>query len=171
MAEAIKSHETRLNNFIDRCRENETVPSKNKFELRVPTVVFVEHVLSADGVRPDPTKMKAIVDMPSPTDASSIRRFLGVINYLAKFLPDLTSIVRPIQNLVSQDVLVWNWRSEHDDAMRRVKAIVSIQPVPAHFDESKQLIVESNASKDGLSAALLQSGCPHSVHQPSADTE
>ena len=71
-------------------------------------MVFMGHVPGADGIRPDPTKVKAIVEMPNPTDVSSTRPFLGVINYLAKFVPNLTSIVRPIQALTSQDV-VWNW--------------------------------------------------------------
>ena len=159
MAEAMKSHETRLNAFLQRCQRKGIVLNANKFELRVPSVVFMGHVLGTDGIRPDPAKVKAIVDMPNPVDVSATRRFLGIINYLAKFVPNLTSIVRPIQALISQDV-IWTWGKEQDDAMKRVKAIISSEPVLAHFDETKQLVVQCDASQNGLGAALLQEGRP-----------
>ena len=159
MAEAMESHEKRLNKFLVRCREKEIVLNDAKFELRVPSIIFMGHVIGTDGVRPDLRKVKAIVDMPNPTDVSSIRRFLGIKNYRAKFVPNLMSIVRPIQALIAQDT-VWNWGAEHDGAMKRVKAIISSSPVLTHFDEMKQLVVQCDASKDGLGAALMQEGRP-----------
>ena len=78
------------------------------------------------------------------------RRFLDANNYLAKSVQiNMTSIVRSIHNLVSQYV-VWNWGSEQDDAMRCLIAFIPTQHVIAYFDEIKQLVVQSDASKDSL---------------------
>ena len=82
-----------------------------KFELREPHLTFMSHVIGADGIRPDPEKIEAVLNMPDSTDVSNTRRFLGVINYVAKFVPHVTTVIRPIQTLVSKDIL-WHWGPE-----------------------------------------------------------
>ena len=53
------------------------------------------HLLTADGVFTDPNKVRPIYDMPTPTDVKSLKRFLGIVTYLAKFLPNLSSVCEP----------------------------------------------------------------------------
>ena len=117
------------------------------------------HIIGGDGIRPSPERVRAVVEMPNPTDVGSTRRFLGVVNHLAKFVPHLTTVVRPIQQLVSQDV-VWSWGPEEEAAAQQVKNLISTAPVLAHFDPGKPLIAQCAASKSGLGAALMQEGHP-----------
>ena len=53
------------------------------------------HLLTSDGLKPDPVKVSAILDMPEPTDVAAVRRFIGTVNYLAKYLPRLSTVAKP----------------------------------------------------------------------------
>ncbi len=130
-----------------------------KFELRKPEIKIVGFVLGVQGVRPDRDKVKAIMEMPAPTDVGSAQQFLGIINFLAKFVPHMTTIVKPIQALTAKDV-TWNWGPEHDKAMETVKPLISAAPVLAHFDDKKPVVVQCDASQHGLGAVLLQDDRP-----------
>ena len=77
--------------------------------LRKTNLEFMSHVIGADGVRPNADMVKAVVDS-----------FLGVVNYMTKFVPHLTTVVRPIKQLVCYDI-VWNRGPGHEEAMRKVK--------------------------------------------------
>ena len=59
-------------------------------KLRQKEVPFIGHVASKEGLKPDPTKVSAILEMPAPTDRAGVVRFKGFVQYLAKFLPRLT---------------------------------------------------------------------------------
>ena len=83
-------HDRNVRAFLDRCRERNLKLNKNKARLKQHEVPFIGHILTPQGLKPDPCKVKAIVDMPDPTDAQSVCRFLGMVNYLAKFLPRLS---------------------------------------------------------------------------------
>ena len=61
------------------------------------------HILTPQGLKPDPCKVKTTVDMPDPTDAQSLRRFLGMVNYLAKFLPRLSEETEILRKLTEKD--------------------------------------------------------------------
>ena len=54
------------------------------------------HVISEKGLKPDPEKLKAVLEMPTPTDVASVRRFIGFTNYLSKFLPGLSDVCKPL---------------------------------------------------------------------------
>ena len=58
-------------------------------------ITYLRHILSGDGIRADPKKISAIRDMPAPCD-KEVQRFLGMITYLGKFLPNLAAETAPI---------------------------------------------------------------------------
>ena len=87
--EAVKDHDQNLTAFLQRCRELNLTLNLQKIKLRLSHVPFMGHLLTADGVVTDPNKVHAIRDMPVPTDVKSLKRFLGMVTYLAKFLPNL----------------------------------------------------------------------------------
>ena len=69
----------------------------DKCEFRLSKLKFFGHELSSDGVSPSEEKIATIRDARSPKDASEVRSFMGLVQYSAKFMPDLASIARPIQ--------------------------------------------------------------------------
>ena len=97
--------------------------------------------------------------MPNPTDVEAVRRLQGMITYLAKFLPRLSTIMEPIRRLTRQDCN-WEWGEEQETAMSQLKRLVTTAPLLAYYDPAKKLTIQCDASSTGLGAALMQEGKP-----------
>ena len=96
----------------------------DKFKLRQEEVRFIGHVATSDGLGIDPTKVKAIVDMPNPTDVPGVQRLLGLAQYLAKFLPHLSDITKPLRDLTRNDT-EWVCESSQQNALDTLKKTVA----------------------------------------------
>jgi hypothetical protein len=155
----LEEHDNNLREFLMRCQHVGIKLNEKKLELRKSQIAFMGHVVSSQGLQADPDKVKAIVDMPEPTDASALRRFIGTINYLGKFLPNLSETMMPLGNLLKSDV-PWNWAEPQREAFAKAKQLITSTPVLAFYDQHKPLTLENDASQYGLGAALYQEGKP-----------
>ena len=99
--------------ILDRCEKINLTLNQEKCQLSVPRVSYIGHILSADGVQPHPEKVKAIREMPPPTDKKGIERLLGTINHLAKFTPNMSTVTHPIRKLLKSDVM-FCWRKSQE---------------------------------------------------------
>ena len=122
-------------------------------------MTFLGHVITQDGLQPDPAKIEAIKEMPSPTDVTGVQRLNGFVNYLAKFPPGLSDVMEPIRQLTRKNV-PWNWSNTQERALEKMKILVSEAPVLCFYDHAKEITVQCDASQTGLGAALLQEGQP-----------
>ena len=84
--EAIQDHNRKLENLMTRARSVNLKLNKENCRFLLDTIPYIGHIITKDRIKADPNKLKAIVDMKSPTDSDGVRRFLGHINYLAKFI-------------------------------------------------------------------------------------
>ena len=100
--EAVKDHDQNLTAFIQRCRELNLTLDFQKIKLRLSQVPS---------------------DMPTPTDVKSLKRFLGMVTYLAKFLPHLSSVCEPLRRLEPKDA-EWCRLPVHDEAVQSIKNLV-----------------------------------------------
>ena len=71
---------------------------------------YLGHVISAEGLHQSPKKVTAITEMPKPQDVTQLCAFLGMVQYYAKFLPDLATHLAPLHWLLQKDVK-WSWGS------------------------------------------------------------
>ena len=89
---AVEDHDKNLIALLKRCREKNIKLNSKKLPLRKQEVPYIRQFLTPDGFKPDPNKVKAIIEMPNPTEKQSLQRLLGMITYLAKFLPNLSDV-------------------------------------------------------------------------------
>ena len=69
--------------------------NREKYQFGKSTLSFLGHIISADGVSPDPNKVKAIASMKTPTTTTELRCFLGMVNQLGKFTPEIAELSKP----------------------------------------------------------------------------
>ena len=92
--------------------------NKNKCQFHKNTIVFLGHIISSEGIRVDPSKTYAITKMSIPQ--SLTERFLGMVNYLGKFIPNLAEVTAPFQVLLKKDI-VFNLQKSQLDAIEKLK--------------------------------------------------
>ena len=86
-------------------RESGLKLNKTKCQIRNQSIVFLGHIISSDGIKTDPSKTEAITKMPSPRSVNDLQKFLGMINYLGKFIPNLAEHATSLCNLLKKDVV------------------------------------------------------------------
>lgn len=158
-AEAMVDHDKKLLALMDKCSEIKLRLSLKKLQFKVKEVKFHGHILSAEGLHPDPEKVRAVQEMPHPTDAKAVQRFIGFVTYLAKFLPRLSEVCEPMRRLLDKDVM-FHWLPKHDAAVQEIKRLVTAAPVLRYYEVTKLVTIQSDASQKGLGCCLLQDGQP-----------
>ena len=97
--EAERNHDENLKGLLDRAQEVNLKLNSKKMNLRRTEVKFMGHLISRDGLKPDPEKIAVVQHMPKPTGKQEMLSLLGFINYLAKFLPKLAEVAQPLRDL------------------------------------------------------------------------
>ena len=87
--------------MLKRARQENPKLNKSKVKLRKTEVKFMGHVISKEGLKPDPDKVTAIKNMPKPTSNSKVQTLLGFVNYLSKLLPKLSHVSAPLREFTT----------------------------------------------------------------------
>ena len=121
-------HDARLRAVLQRSRDSNLRLKKSKCHIQQSEVTFHGHVFSQDGLKTDQEKVRAIVEMPRPTDKVGVRRLLGMVNYVSKFIPNLSHLTTPLRTLLHQDVL-WHWEKQQETSFKAIKESLTLAPV------------------------------------------
>lgn len=154
-----KEHEIRMKKFIERCEKEGVKLNKEKMEQKVSSVTFMGHTITENGLEVDKEKVKAIENFPVPTNVSELRSFLGMMNFISKFIQNCADLAHPLHNLLRKNV-PWNWSSAQDKAFQTIKEKISNSARLSYYDPTKELILENDASEYGLGSTMLQQEKP-----------
>ena len=148
---AFKDLERNLIALLERCRE------KN-FDYNPKP--YIGPVLTPDFLKPYSREVKAILAMPTPSDKEVPLRLLGMITYIAKFVPNLSDVTEPLRLLSDKDVQ-WQWNETHEKSLKHVKQLITMERVLKYFEPSKEVTLQLDTSVSGLGAVTLQSRQEH----------
>jgi hypothetical protein len=156
---AHKDHDAKLAKLLERCTEQHIKLNKDKSVFRSTEISFLGHLVTDNGLKPDPNKVKAVLKMTTPTDVPGIQHLVGFVNYLSRFLPSLSDALEPLRQLTKPDV-PWHWSFAQEAAFETVKKMVTEAPILAYYNPEQDLTIRCDASGKGLGAVLLQQGRP-----------
>ena len=154
-----EQHDQRLRQVLDRCRKVNLKLNLSKCEFKKTELQYLGHVISRNTIRPDRSKTDAIYDMPEPQNKGDVRRILGMVTYLAKFCPNLSTVAAPLRYLTRKEV-AWTWDAIHKEALRQVKDLVSSPAMLKLYDPHSEITLSVDASQYGLGACTMQDGVP-----------
>lgn len=148
-------HVKRLSAVLQAIRSAGLTLKREKCHFGFKELRFLGHVVSRDGVRPDPDKIAAVSKFPTPVDKRAVRRFLGLCSYYRRFIANFSRIAAPLTHLTRDDV-VFQWTDKEQVAFDELRHRLQTPPVLAHFDEEAPTIIHTDASNVGLGAVLIQ---------------
>ena len=145
--------------LCETARLNNLSLNSKKMQFKSTDCKFFRHRLTPDGIKVDPKKIEAIIQMDPPQNVANLQSFNGMVNYLKKFSPVLSELSESLRRLCKSGVK-WAWESEQQNAFEAIKQVITTLPVLAYFDKTKKHTIQCDASKKGLSAVLLQESKP-----------
>ena len=110
---------------------------------------FLGHWIDKNGIRPLPQKMDAVMQAKSPTNVTELKSYLGLLNYYAKFLPNLATTLHPLHDLLQKD-RPWKWTEECERAFVKSKRQLQDSPLLVHYDLKTSLRLACDASPYGV---------------------
>ena len=114
---------------------------------------YLGHRVDAEGLRPLPDKVEAIEKAPLPQDVHQLRSFLGLLSYYRKFLPNLATILQPLNDLL-QKGKKWCWTAECSEAVKTARQLLTTSNLLVHYDPTLPLKLAADASSYGLGAVI-----------------
>ncbi|UYV73223.1 K02A2.6-like [Cordylochernes scorpioides] len=127
--------------------------NKNKCFYFQTKIEYLGHVIENNKISKSPSKVKAIIDMPQPKNITNLRRFLGMITYYSRFLPDVSTITYPLRRLLKKDKMLF-WSAQCQAAFIKLKNEVASERVLIPFDTNLPVTLTTDASPVGIAAVL-----------------
>ncbi|KAL4118953.1 hypothetical protein QTP88_011831 [Uroleucon formosanum] len=148
-------HNEKLRDVFERLRNHNLKIQPTKCEFLKQQCMYLGHIISENGIRPDPEKIKSVLQFPIPTSVKEIKSFLGLSGYYRKFIKSYSLISKPMTNLLRKDV-TFNWDTSCQEAFDKLKNILCSEPILQYPDFTKPFIVTTDASGKALGAILSQ---------------
>lgn len=153
-------HDQRLKRVMETIRAAGQRLNKDKCRLSQPELNFLGQVVTKDGIAPNQERVKAITAMEPPQNVSELRWLLGMVNYIGRYLPNLSTVLQPLNELVMSE-RDWCWGPQQDRAFTEVKELISSAPVLEFFDPAKptQMLAVMGLEESSYRAMMEPEAC------------
>eukprot|EP00112_Aurelia_sp_Birch-Aquarium-sp1_P025750 Seg874.6 transcript_id=Seg874.6/GoldUCD/mRNA.D3Y31 product="putative protein K02A2.6" protein_id=Seg874.6/GoldUCD/D3Y31 len=159
----------RTTKVLDSIRSSGLKLNKEKCKFEAQTTTFLGHKISAHGVEADPAKITAILSMPEPTSKKELQRFLGMITYLGKFIPNLSDLTAPLRSLLEKDA-IYSFDKPQKDAINELKEVITSNQIlkflTPHCQSGYKQMHRAKALVQSLSSSIPKAGIQ--LHMPAA---
>lgn len=148
-------HDQRLKAVLERLNACGLTINEAKCEFGKSMVKFMGHELSENGILPTNDKVSAIQNFRRPQTHTEMRSFLGLVNYVGRFIPNLSTITAPLRALTIKGSK-FRWSKEAKSAFAKVKLALTSPDHLAFYNPKLETTLVTDASDEGLGAVLLQ---------------
>lgn len=155
ISKTVDEHVQNLRTIYEKFRRANMSININKCEFLRTEIKFLGHIISEEGVKPDPEKIKSIMDFPTPINAKGVRAFLGLTGYYRKFSPEYAKCTQPLLELTSKKTK-WKWQQKHTEAMHQVKALFNSNIMLFHPQPEGKFIIYADASEYAIGSIIFQ---------------
>ena len=170
-SKSIDDHIKHLATVFKLLAENGLKLKLKKCEFCKDKIDYLGHIVSRDGVMPNPKKIQAIVNYPEPRNSKELSSFLGLASYYRRFIRAFAEKAHPLTMLTRKNV-AWEWGDAQRDAFTCIRQCLTSQPILRYPDFARKFIIYTDASGYGIGAVLAQiQGPPHSADQKGSDEE
>jgi hypothetical protein len=154
-AKSLVEHDAKLREVFARLRKYNLKLQPDKCEFLRKEVNYLGHVISEEGCRPDPAKVTVVENFPRPENERQLKSFLGMIGYYRRFIPNFSRIAAPLHALLKKGAK-FEWTMEQENAFQHLKDKITSKPILQYPDFTKEFILTTDASNQGLGAILSQ---------------
>ena len=134
-----EEHKQHLSAIFSRLKTAGLTLRGRKCQIGMPQVTYLGHVFCAAGVTPDETKVKAVMEWPTPSSATEVRQFLGLASYYRKFICHFSDIAAPLHKLTQKDN-PFCWTADCEAAFRTLKSKLTSAPVLTYPSSTNELV-------------------------------
>ena len=153
--DAAKDHDRALKAVFEMFRRNGLTINRKKCVFDASRTKFFGYIFSADGIAPDPDKVKALEEASSPTCKEDVRSFLGLAGFNSQFMPGYATTSEPLRNLTKKNV-PFRWGKSEQDSFKSITKSISKTTMLSYFDTGKKTALFTDASPVGVNATLAQ---------------
>lgn len=118
-------------------------------------VSYLGHLVGSQGIKPDPSKLKAVEEFPIPTNLTEVRSFLGLTTYYHRFVPSYSTVAEPLYRLQKKNVH-FEWSADCQSAFERIKVLLVSSPTLRYPDFKREFVLMTDASDVGVGVVLSQ---------------
>ena len=151
----LEEHMRHLEEVFERLRTHKLRLKLKKCQFLKPETKYLGFIISPEGVKPDPQKVKAIRELPEPTTTKECRGVIGLMSYYRRFIVNFSQIAEPLIDLCKK-YSRFKWTKECATAFKRMKESIAEVPMLCHPDLSASFVLYTDASDKCIGAALVQ---------------
>ena len=154
-AKTLTKHNEKCRKVFDRLRKAKLSLQPDTCKFLKREVVYLGHIISKDGVKPNPEKVKAVREFPRPRNLKNIRQFLGLTGYYRRFIEGYAGIAKLLSHLLKDNV-PFIWGNSEEKSFQDLKELLITEPLLIFPDFSKPFIVTIDASGYAIGGILSQ---------------
>jgi hypothetical protein len=152
---SLQEHMINLEKVFQKLRESNFKIQMDKSEFLKLETAYLGHVITREGIKPNPEKIVAIQKYPIPKTPKEIKQFLGLIGYYRKFIPDFSRVTKPFTQCLKKGKKI-TFDAEYNNCFEQCKQLLTNDPILQYPDFSKEFILTTDASNVALGAILSQ---------------